>query len=174
MLKKLRRLAVLITAAAALPLAVPGPSAQAVFPPCPRYLSIADYRANEGPDVSGAAAIFTFTITSTGCGYPGGVDYSTIEGTATWGDFTPTGGSISFAAGDMSPRTIAVAVSPDSTRERDEDFTVKICHPTSGGIQFTRAVAQGTIINDDVGELKEPGWPHIELKCSENPSTIVR
>ena len=177
MLRKLTRLVALTTTAAALPLAVPGPSAQAVLPPCTRNLSIADHRADEGTTAAGPPTIFTFTIASSGCSAPGRIDFATKWGTATPGDFTPTDGTISFPQGDMSARSISVAVSPDSTPEREERFIVKICRPTSipfNAIVITRAEAVGLIVNDDEGELHEPGNPPHELKCSENPQTIVR
>jgi hypothetical protein len=170
MLKKLRRLAVFITLAAGLPLAVPGPIAQAVFPPCigPRILSIADYAANEGTDASGAGTAFTFSVTSSGCARAGGVDYASERpaGTGPY-DITPVSGSLLFPSGDMSSRTITVAVSPDSTAEPNERFKVWICHGTPTAIQISRASAVGTIINDDFGPPQPLSPWERGFRCSE-------
>jgi hypothetical protein len=170
MITATKRLAALLIAVAGLPLAVPGPSAQAVFPSCvgPRILSIADYAANEGTDASGAATIFRFTITSSGCALGGGIDYGSDRpaGPGPY-DITPVSGSLWFPSGDMSSRTITVAVSPDSAAETNEWFQVWICHGTLTTIQISREAGTGIIINDDGLPPQSPSPWLRGIRCSE-------
>jgi hypothetical protein len=87
----------------------------------------------------------TITVTRSG-GSTGAVsvNYATSSGTATSGsDFTATSGTINFAAGDSTPKTIVVPITNDGVPEPPETFTVTLSAPTGGvtiGAQSTTAV----------------------------------
>jgi hypothetical protein len=89
-----------------------------------------------------------FTVSlSTLTGVRTKIAWSTSAGTATPGtDYVPTGGSVVIAAGKLSA-SIVVPVVPDRLREPNEALFVQLV--TAQGATIGRAVAQGTIINDD-------------------------
>ncbi|MBL9118181.1 MAG: immunoglobulin domain-containing protein [Verrucomicrobiaceae bacterium] len=58
------------------------------------------------------------------------VEYSTQTGTAGGSDFTATAGTLSWAAGDVSTKTITVPISADSSAEGTESFTVRLLNPS--------------------------------------------
>ena len=160
-------LAVLVAAAAL----IPGTAQAAPATPgtatviCPRLVSIADHRQYEGS--VGTTTKFTFTVTSSGCANPGAVTFGTVLHRAyPVSDFTGSTGTLTFAAGDLAPRTVTVAVVPDRTGELTEDFGVILC-PSTGIFNITRQRATGTILNDDgvPTELSVPLEPGFH--CSE-------
>lgn len=105
-----------------------------------------------------ASTPFTFRAIRTGDISAAFVVGWTVVGTgtnpATVGDFEGyTGmpsGSVSFGAGDNTPKTITVNVLQDTITEPDKTFDVVLGVPT-GGVQVmpTKARAPGTIRNDD-------------------------
>jgi predicted extracellular nuclease len=119
-------------------------------------LGIADASVVEGNDgVQG----LTFTVSRTG-GSDGAVEATYTVGLpggangADAGDFAPGAaftGKVSFASGQTSA-TIRLPVLGDRLAENNEAFTVTLSAPT-GGAQIGRAVATGTILNDDVNTL---------------------
>jgi endonuclease/exonuclease/phosphatase family metal-dependent hydrolase len=124
--------------------------------PQPGVLSIADASTTEGD--AGTHDI-AFTVSRVGgssgaveAGWsvtlPGGVD------SADAGDFaagTAFSGVVAFADGQTSA-TIRLPVSGDVLAERNETFAVTLSNAT-GGATLDRAVATGTILNDDVAQL---------------------
>jgi chitinase len=75
------------------------------------------------------------------------VTYSTANGTANAGsDYTSASGTITFAPGETS-KTVFVTLTPDTTPEANETFTLTLS-AASGGTIGTGS-ATGTITNDD-------------------------
>ncbi|MFM9034023.1 MAG: cellulase family glycosylhydrolase [Mycobacterium sp.] len=137
-----RRASVLVPVA----VTVPGP------PPVPPSLSIADLAVTEG---NGEHAHFMFVATldkaPTG---PVSVGYATADGTARAGvDYTGASGTLTFAPG-VTTQTVHVGVIGDTAAEPGETFTVTLSNPV--GVVITRAVALGTILNDDAPPTPTP------------------
>ena len=116
-------------------------------------LGIADASVVEG---DAGVQDLTFTVSRTGgsdgaveatytVGLPGGANGADAGDFAAGAAFT---GKVSFAAGQTSA-TITLPVLGDQLGENNEAFTVTLSSPT-GGAQLGRAVATGTILNDDV------------------------
>jgi hypothetical protein len=84
-------------------------------------LAAATVNATEGSD-----ALFEVTRNAPAAG-PVSVEYTTAAGTAAIGeDYTPVFGTVSWAAGESGPKTIAVPVQADAGAEGDETFSVTI------------------------------------------------
>ncbi|MFY9823285.1 MAG: Calx-beta domain-containing protein [Thermoanaerobaculia bacterium] len=61
------------------------------------------------------------------------VHYATSDGTATAGqDYTAASGTLSWAAGDETPKTFAVPVTDDTTAEGVETIHLTLSSPTGG------------------------------------------
>jgi hypothetical protein len=166
MIKKPTLLAAVLALVAGLTVSTGG---QAAATTCtrPRLLSIDDTRGYEGTAAPGSPGTpFTFTVTSSGCARAGRVFYSTVPGYASFADFTPTQAVLSFADGDMAPRTITVLVTPDSLGEPTEDFGVRLC-PSADPITLSRDTARGSVLNDDGLPVDWLPPPLIEFHCSE-------
>ena len=92
-------------------------------------------------------AVFTVEL-----GTPSGkeitIDYSTVDGTATFGklDYTATEGTITFAPGETS-KTIEVEIIADTLDEIDEAFTLALSNPTNVAIAKSESTA--TITDND-------------------------
>ncbi|MDE0150087.1 MAG: SwmB domain-containing protein, partial [Rhodospirillaceae bacterium] len=111
--------------------------------PGPAGLSVADARADEGPD---AAVAFTVTLSRAAAGTVT-VDYATADGTATAGrDYTQTGGTLSFAAGETE-KTVSVPLLDDAHDEGEETFALNLSNPS--GAVIADGEATGTIVNSD-------------------------
>ena len=81
------------------------------------------------------------------------VHYSTVDGSATTGeDYTASSGTLSWADGDTTSRTITVAILPDTTFEGLEDFTLTLDNPTGGASLGFRATTTVTIIDDEADQ----------------------
>ncbi|RLT16026.1 MAG: DUF11 domain-containing protein [Planctomycetota bacterium] len=80
------------------------------------------------------------------------VNYATIDGSATAGvDYTATAGTLSWAAGDTSPKTITVPILENSQISLDRLFTVALSNPsTNATIATGGSTATVTIKNDDI------------------------
>lgn len=78
------------------------------------------------------------------------VDYATASGTATSGsDFTATSGTLTWADGDASSRTITVPITADATAETTENFTVTLSNAT-GAVLSDAPTATVTIADAGV------------------------
>jgi len=76
------------------------------------------------------------------------VSYSTTGGPATSGtDFLSTSGSVSWAAGDGSPKSIFIPIRPDSTSEGPESFTVTLSGGTNAVVVDAAKTATVTIVD---------------------------
>ena len=74
----------------------------------------------------------------------------TVSGTAKAGvDFRPFAGEVAFAPGDRVSR-IHVPVLDDAIYEEPETLTVVLSGPEPAGVSLARAVATGTIMNEDL------------------------
>ncbi|NJM36590.1 MAG: hypothetical protein HC845_01240 [Akkermansiaceae bacterium] len=94
---------------------------QVAFQPRIQF-SAAEFIANE----AGGSAVLTLTRTSNSSGAVS-VNYSTAAGTATSpADFTDSSGTISWASGDTSNKTITIPIISDSIAEGMENFTVSL------------------------------------------------
>jgi choice-of-anchor B domain-containing protein len=78
------------------------------------------------------------------------VAYATGDGTATAGaDYTAAAGTLDWAAGDMSDRTIAIPVLNDAENEADEEFRVTLSDVAGGASLEGQDVLEVSIRNDD-------------------------
>jgi hypothetical protein len=95
---------------------------------------------------------FNFVVTLSGqTALPVRVNFATENGTAVFlGDYVSTSGVLEFLPG-VNSQTITVNVNGDRIPEDNETFLVRLSNPTPTGVTLSRAVATGTIINDDAG-----------------------
>ncbi|MEP7156918.1 MAG: reprolysin-like metallopeptidase [Betaproteobacteria bacterium] len=78
------------------------------------------------------------------------VQYSTVGVTATPGqDFTAVSGTLNWASGDFSPKTITITLLQDSVVEATETFNVVLSNVT--GATLGTSVATVTILDDEAG-----------------------
>jgi chitinase len=108
-------------------------------------VSIADVSVTEG---NGEHAHFMFTVAlDKASTTPVTVNYATSDGTATAGsDYVAGSGTLTFAAG-VTAQTVHVDIIGDTTVEPSETFKVTLSN--AAGATISRAVAIGTILNDD-------------------------
>ncbi len=97
----------------------------------------------------GQPATFEFTVTLTGTPsplLPVTVAYSTADDTATAddGDYTPVGGTLTWAPGDTSPKTISVPVGAISLPDVDTFFEVDLSDPVNAVLD--QGVGAGLIL----------------------------
>ena len=113
----------------------------------PPFVVVNDVTQVEG---DGGSTIFTFTVTRTGGTGAFTVDYSTADGTATSasGDYAPTSGTLSFAAGENS-KQVSVTVNGDTAGEFNETFALNLSNPTGFAV-LSDSSGTGTIVNDDI------------------------
>jgi hypothetical protein len=99
--------------------------------------------------VGEAGGTFVATVTRTGdTSAPASVRYATAGGTAVTGsDFTGTGGTLAFAAGETS-LTFPVAITDDAAEEADEALTLVLYGAAGAGLGAT-SVATLTVVDDD-------------------------
>lgn len=96
---------------------------------------------------------FTFTVIRTGNTTNSATVAYAVSGSGTYpADGSDFGGSlpsgtVSFAAGETT-KTLTMAVSADSLKERNEGFVVTLSNPSVGNTLVT-STATGTIFNDD-------------------------
>lgn len=83
-------------------------------------------------DEQGGTATVTLTRTNNASGAVS-VNYATATGTATAADFTAKSGTVTWNDGDLTPKTITIAVTPDAIVEGTENFTVNLSG-VSGGV----------------------------------------
>ena len=77
------------------------------------------------------------------------VNYATSNGTATAGsDYTATSGTLSWADGEIGPKSFTVNISQDGILEGRETFTATLSG-TTGGAAIAAATATVAILDDD-------------------------
>lgn len=118
-------------------------------------VSVTDVNLTEGNSGTKNA---TFTVTlSQASANAVTVSYQSANGTASAGsDYTAASGTLTFAPGETS-KTVTVSINGDTTVESDETLTLTLSSPS--GATLGRAVATGTIVNDDVA----PGLPNLSI-----------
>jgi hypothetical protein len=118
-----------------------------------RTLSISNVSVTEGN--SGVTnAVLTVSISAASASAVM-VDYVTNDGTAMVGDndYTPISGTLTFPAGDSSPRIIEVPIVGDAKNEPDEHFSVSLVNAVHATI--ADGFGDCTIVNDDSSSLPE-------------------
>jgi hypothetical protein len=115
----------------------PGPAGALQF-------SAASYIANEH---HGSIAI---TVTRTG-GSTGAVNvnYTTTNGSANTGDYTPTSGTLTFQANETA-RTFAVPITNDTGVEANETVNLTLSNPSGGATLGSPITATITILDNDL------------------------
>jgi hypothetical protein len=85
------------------------------------------------------------------------IQYATADGTATAsGDYTSRTGTLTWAAGDNTEKTITVPVTNDTQNEPDETFTIALSNAGGGaGIEGSPTYTV-TLGNDDVAANPPP------------------
>jgi ELWxxDGT repeat protein len=130
-------------------------------------LRIADAKVVEG---TGGTRTLRFTVTRDGSTTgPASATFATLNGTATAsGDYLTSGGSVTFASGEVS-RFIDIVVQSDANSEENESLFVILSAPS--GAVLGRSIATGVIEDDD----RSADLSIVALDPTENvPSLSVR
>jgi hypothetical protein len=109
------------------------------------HLTSSTYSVAEG-DGSGS-----FAISRTGTGGPASVQYTLTDDTATNGaDYTktPAPGTVIWAAGETSTKTVSFAVTDDAIAESTETFTVALSAPVNVTLRAPASATYSIIDND--------------------------
>jgi uncharacterized delta-60 repeat protein len=75
------------------------------------------------------------------------VTLTPVAGTATAADFATAPVTLSWADGDMAPKSATFAITPDNVTESDESFTVKLSNPTNGALIGPQSLETVTIMD---------------------------
>ena len=119
--------------------------------------------------VDEAAGTLTVTVTRTGStASPGTVDYATAAGSAGSDDYTPTSGTLTFAAGQASA-TFTVPILQDAVAEGPESFTVGLSNPTGGAVLGSPTTA-GVLILDETAAV---GFVATAVTVNEAAGTVT-
>jgi len=99
------------------------------------------------------------------------VNFATADGTATVSDndYSSRLGTVTFPAGDNSPKTIAVPVTADTTPESDETFFVNLASPVGATIADGQGLC--TIVNDDAAPLPALSISDTRVLEGDDPNT---
>ncbi len=109
--------------------------------------SSSSYTVNEG----GGTATITVNRASGSAGAVT-VNSATSNGTATAGqDYTATAGTLSWANGDASPKTITIPITDDAAVEGSETVNITLSNPTGGVVIGSPNPAVLTINDNDAG-----------------------
>lgn len=100
-------------------------------------------------DERGGTALLTLTRAQSGAGSVS-VNYATLAGTAASpADFSTQSGTVTWAGGDITDKTIAIPVAPDAVVEGTETFTVALSNP-SGAVVGNGGIATVSIVDAGV------------------------
>jgi Ca2+-binding RTX toxin-like protein len=137
-------------------------------------VSVANFSLLEGSNGANSANL-TVTLSAPSA-QPITVNYVTTDGSATAGsDYTPTSGSLSFAAGETS-KTITVPINGDTTIENDETFKLSLSLPsteTRVTLDPTASSATVTILNDDFSKVSITGTSLKEGDSGSQTATLA-
>lgn len=76
------------------------------------------------------------------------VDFATSNGSATTtSDYYATSGTVNWAAGDSTDKTIAIPINPDALAEGTEAFTVVLSNPTGASLDTLANVATISVLD---------------------------
>ncbi|HVK13319.1 MAG TPA: Calx-beta domain-containing protein [Gemmataceae bacterium] len=128
--------------------------------------SAATYTATE------TDAFATVTVTRTdGSANALTVNYATSNGSATAGaDYTATSGTLSWANGDTTPKTISIPLSDDRLVEGLETILLTLSNPTGGATLGTQTTATVNVADFEEGDLAF-GAP--VFSANEDGSTVA-
>ena len=110
--------------------------------------------AREGTD---DAVVFTVRLDRP-ASHTATVDYATADGAGVWAgtapamagvDYTPTSGTLSFAAGETS-KSVSVPILDDVIDEGSEYFLLRFSNPQGATLEASRREVQGIIRNTDL------------------------
>lgn len=109
--------------------------------------SNATFSVNEGA----GNAVVTVTRSGSNIGQVS-VDYvTTTDGTATENvDYTPKVGTLTWTAGDLSPKSFLVPILNDTVRESAETVSITLGNATGGALVGPTSTATLTIVDDDM------------------------
>jgi len=128
----------------------------AAWIPNPPTISIGDASITEG-NAGATNLTFTVSLSSTPTA-PVSARWATANGTATAGtDYTASSGTLSWAAGESTTKTVTVQIHGDTTVEPNENFYVTL--DTITGAMPGTTTGTGTITNDDAATPSTPGDP---------------
>ena len=146
-------------------------SGSATFDILPVYLVVGDASMAEGND--GAPSTLTFTVLPIGTSsFPVSVDFYTEGRTATPGsDYHDVSGSLTWAPGDDTSRTISVEIVGDNEFEPNEAFALRLSSPENATIWTYQT--HGHIQNDDVFEFTSVPETIDHLIVSINHSSLT-
>ncbi|HEX8746470.1 MAG TPA: Calx-beta domain-containing protein [Pyrinomonadaceae bacterium] len=139
-------------------------------PPTVLQLSAATYSINE----NGGAA--TITVTRTGDNSNAvSVKYATSAGTATAGtvDYTEASGTLNWAAGDISSKTITVPITNDASDEENETINVTLSDPQGGAKLGGQNQAVLTIVDEDAVPLVNVNFASVNEGNSGATNMVV-
>lgn len=107
--------------------------------------------------VAESAGSVSFTVSRTGgSAGPASIAYATANGTATAGsDYTATSGTLNWADGETSAKTITIPVLDDTTSESSETLTLTLSG-VAGAALGSPAAATITVTDDDDSSFA--GW----------------
>ena len=138
---------------------IPAPTNLETQVPLPSPAALGFALANASVDEASGAVVLDVSRS----GEAGGavsVDFATSSGSATAGsDFASASGTLTWADGDTSVKTITVNTQNDTTDESDETFTVTLSNPTGGAALGANSQATVTIVDDDTPAAAPPPEP---------------
>jgi CSLREA domain-containing protein len=106
------------------------------------------FRFSAASGIVPESGIATLTIERNNSVTAASVNWSTVPGSATAADFTPSSGTVTFAVGQIS-RTIDIPITADTLDEIDESFSVALSNPTAGFEIGSPSSETVTIADDD-------------------------
>lgn len=129
------------------------------------------YSVNEG------AGTVTVMVTRTG-GSDGAVsvNFATADGTATSGagnDYIAQTGTVTFAAGDTTPKNIMISIIDDSVFEGNEDFSVNLSNPMGGATLGSPASTTVTIVDNDTAPTVQFSSATYSVNENAGPATLT-
>ncbi|MBZ8179981.1 DUF4114 domain-containing protein [Oscillatoria salina IIICB1] len=116
-------------------------------------------------DESDGVAVFTVLL-DTPSSENVSVDFTTVPGTATEDDYTPTNGTLNIAAGETAV-TITVPIVDDLLDELNETFSIQLENPSNATI--TNDTATATITDDD----EQPNISINDLTVNEDDGDVL-
>jgi len=125
--------------------------------------------------VNESAGTITLTVSRViGSSGAVGVQYATGNGSATAGsDYTTTSGTLSWANGDTSPKTITVPILDDSAVEGSETFTLALSNPTGGARLGSPTTVTITILDNDQARPGSLQFTVAAVSVQENAGSIT-
>jgi hypothetical protein len=139
-------------------------------PPAAGSVSINDVSITEG---NAGTKVMSFTVTRTGGTAAFGVNFATVDGSATTADsdYVANSGTLSFGSG-VNTQTISVTINGDTKSEFDENFFVNLSSATNGAtISDNQGV--GTILNDDPATPGSVSIDDVSLREGDSGTKVM-